>query len=311
MRDWAALRAAWRFTATPPAWTETVPLTEACVPWTLLVPEALQVVVATDRSAFEGVGAFAIVTEHCSFATGNSCDEEESAFRQEALAFLALFRALCTVPALPAGRVTVLFDCTAVAAAIARPCSSSLPGLCSKLASLRATLQSRGCPLELVWVPSHDKQVSWCPPVHLCAQSMTPETIGGGRLPGAPGLQLLAMPMHGSLLPFAQPLVRVMSSRLTFTSLVLRARSPLHCRLQCLTMPCAMTLDPESKVNAHGVAVFSLYRTHRCGVLCERPTDGSLPCRFCLAAELRSWNSSVSGPDLCTVLCPGQVPLQL
>ena len=370
MRDWAALRAAWRFAATPPAWTETVPLTEACVPWTRLVPEALQVItrlgwyvsvdgrcisrtddlgvtrsvhvgwdsigvmrqwlvdahqlvgihrcgriatslhredptcarglalakpatsqryalsghhalsgpgplavrraalasagtgwywtaslrlsardttcmcqgrnpsrphvtwvcphtahcrlglaapqdrvserlfaaplrewpsappavdqdefvadlaehcaqlmakqscliVATDGSAFEGVGAFAIVTEQCSFATGDS-SEDQSAFRQEALAFLALFRALCTVSALPAGRVTVLYDCTAVAAAIARPCSSSLPGLFSELASLHATLQSRGCPLELVWVPSHDKQASWCPPVHLCARS--------------------------------------------------------------------------------------------------------------------------------------------
>ena len=76
-------------------------------------------IAATDGSSFEGVGAFAVVTDQESFATGDS-SEDQSAFRQEALAFLALFRALCTVVPLPAGRVTVLYDCAAVVAAIAK-----------------------------------------------------------------------------------------------------------------------------------------------------------------------------------------------
>ena len=125
-------------------------------------------IAATDGSSFEGVGAFAVVTDRESFATGDS-SEDQSAFRQEALAFLALFRALCTVVPLPAGRVTVLYDCTAVVAAIAKPSASKLPGLCAELASLRATLQARGCHVELVWVPSHDKLVSWTPPLPLCS----------------------------------------------------------------------------------------------------------------------------------------------
>ena len=58
-----------------------------------------------------------------------------------------------TVIPLPASRVTVLYDCTAVVAAIAKPSASKLPGLCTELASLRATLQACGCFVELVWVP--------------------------------------------------------------------------------------------------------------------------------------------------------------
>ena len=51
--------------------------------------------VATDGSAFEGVGGYAVVTSEPDglFATGDA-SEDQAAYRQEALAFLALVRGL-------------------------------------------------------------------------------------------------------------------------------------------------------------------------------------------------------------------------
>ena len=211
-------------------------------------------IAATDGSSFEGVGAFAVVTDRESFATGDS-SEDQSAFRQEALAFLALFRALCTVVPLPAGRVTVLYDllslplqspalpsCLAYAPSwlhYGQPCKHVV-AMWSSYGSLAMISRSPG-PLPCLYAA-----ISAAASTHLqTGQPTRLVPIVGALHSGAPGLRHPELLMIGSSLPFVPLPVLVKLSRTTCNPCHEGPR-PLLLPVLSLPRPCAMTPDPES-----------------------------------------------------------------
>ena len=131
-----------------------------------LLRQDAEVVVATDGSSDEDVGAMAIVTTYADFACGDSA-EDQSPFKFELLALLTLFRALVRVQA--SGRVRVLTDCQAAQQAVANPEACCLGVSAREAADLFRLLQSSRLSVSLHWVPSHNKQQSWVPPSGLLA----------------------------------------------------------------------------------------------------------------------------------------------
>ena len=124
---------------------------------------------ASDGSAKEGVGAFAIVTAEASFGTGDA-SEDQSAFRNEALALLYITRALQRLPGDRRGRVHVLCDCQAALQGVARPGMSALPCIFEEIATNLRNLQSRGIAVSLTWVPAHGRKRHWRPPDGISAE---------------------------------------------------------------------------------------------------------------------------------------------
>ena len=131
-----------------------------------LLHQDAEVVVATDGSSDEDVGAMAIVTASADFACGDSA-EDQSPFKFELLALLTLFRALVRVQG--SGRVRVLTDCQAAQQAVANPEAGCLGVSAREAADLFRLLQSSRLSVSLHWVPSHNKQQSWVPPSGLLA----------------------------------------------------------------------------------------------------------------------------------------------
>ena len=133
-----------------------------------LLSDQNRVQIATDGSALEDVGAYAVVSSRPEgvFATGDS-SEDQSAYRQEALAMLALFRGLVGLTGHSQGCVQVLYDCEAVVAGIRHPEGAALPGLFAELRAAQATLHQRNLLTELIWVPSHGKNPMWRAPAGL------------------------------------------------------------------------------------------------------------------------------------------------
>ena len=121
----------------------------------MLLSDQNRVQIATDGSALEDVGAYAVVSSRPEgvFATGDS-SEDQSAYRQEALAMLALFRGLVGLTGHSQGCVQVLYDCEAVVAGIRHPEGAALPGLFAELRAAQATLHQRNLLTELIWVPA-------------------------------------------------------------------------------------------------------------------------------------------------------------
>ena len=117
--------------------------------------------VATDGSALEGIGGYAVVTSEPDglFATGDD-SEDQSAYRQQALAFLALVRGFLHL----SGRVQILCDCEAVRAGIKCPEASALPALMSEISCAAAALEASRMHIDFIWVPSHGKRLLWSAP---------------------------------------------------------------------------------------------------------------------------------------------------
>ena len=124
--------------------------------------------VATDGSAFEGVAGYAVVTSEPDglFATGDA-SEDQAAYRQEALAFLALVRGLLRLTGKCSGRVQILYDCEAVVAGIRCPEASALPALMSEISCAAAVLEALQVHIDFIWVPSHGKRPLWSAPCGL------------------------------------------------------------------------------------------------------------------------------------------------
>ena len=131
-----------------------------------LLRQDAEVVVATDGSSDEDVGAMAIVTASADFACGDSA-EDQSPFKFELLALFTLFRALVRVQG--SGRVRVLTDCQAAQQAVANPEACCLGVSAREAADLFRLLQSSRLSVSLHWVPSHNKQQSWVPSSGLLA----------------------------------------------------------------------------------------------------------------------------------------------
>ena len=126
-----------------------------------LLERDAEIVVATDGSSDEDVGAMAIVTDSAEFACGDAA-EDQSPFKFELLALLTLFRALARVKG--RGRVRVLTDCQAAQQAVSNPDTCCLGVSAKEAANLFRGLQSGRLLVSLHWVPSHHKQQSWVPP---------------------------------------------------------------------------------------------------------------------------------------------------
>ena len=124
--------------------------------------------VATDGSAFEGIGGYAVVTSAPDglFATGDD-SEDQSAYRQEALACLALVRGLLQLAGKCSGKVQILCDCEAVRAGVKCPEASALPALMSEISCAAAALEASELRIDFIWVPSHGKRPLWEAPCGL------------------------------------------------------------------------------------------------------------------------------------------------
>ena len=136
-----------------------------CAPPVLAHDENGTLLIASDGSSFEGVGGFAIVTcePEAVFVSGHDA-EDQSAFRQEALAMLTLFRGLRQLSSTCLGDVCMVYDCEAVAAGIRCPAASSLPAIFDEIACAKAELSSNGLNFNVVWVPWHGKHATWQAP---------------------------------------------------------------------------------------------------------------------------------------------------
>ena len=100
------------------------------------------------------------------FATGDD-SEDQSAYRHNPLACLALVRGLLQLAGKCSGKVQILYDCEAVRAGVKCPEASALPALMSEISCAAAALEASGLRLDFIWVPSHGKRPLWEAPCGL------------------------------------------------------------------------------------------------------------------------------------------------
>ena len=133
-----------------------------------MVETSQVVIVATDGSTHQGVGACAVVTPTAEFAFGDS-REDQSAFKFELFALLTLLRSLSQIPLPISCQIYILSDCEAALQAILEPQSCCLPSWALEAAQLCQQIRATGVRLQFQWVPSHNKKREWAPAAPLDA----------------------------------------------------------------------------------------------------------------------------------------------
>ena len=123
--------------------------------------------VATDGSSQDDIGAFAIVveSENEPLACGDS-HEDQSPFRQE-LQAIVFFLHASRVACIHGARIAVLVDCKSAIKAVQSPTNCSAPLLAGRARRDLLHLREQGNIIDFVWVPSHGKKDGWHPPTPL------------------------------------------------------------------------------------------------------------------------------------------------
>ena len=126
-----------------------------------------QLVLATDGSSQDEVGAYAIVSDSPKFVyVGDDDSEDQSPFRMELLALVVLLTAVAALER-PPDRLLILVDCESAIQAMGSPGTCNLRILAHKAFAAVRTLRLRGTTVHPIWVPSHGKQPRWKPSLQL------------------------------------------------------------------------------------------------------------------------------------------------
>ena len=186
-----------------PSWSTHQPLRLACKNWS---PQVLylfekaaaenqsDLLLATDGSSENGIGAFAVACQHpCMAMAGADSSEDQTPFRMELLGILGVLDALAHTDH-PPRHVTILVDCESAMKAICCPEASQYSTLAAKAQRAGAMARSRGTSWTMTWVPSHGKKPNWAPvpPLQAASCRLLNQTADDcanahrrGRLPGS------------------------------------------------------------------------------------------------------------------------------